>query len=312
MVHSDFHYAKAVLFSAHRLWYYIPLSLYHFQRLPFLLIQLNRMLKTSRACFWACLTLLLWSHIHSHTHLFGFSNLAICCGCPALSIWVFVVIYACHLSNASNQWVIFPLRLTFAASLTLPTGEQAPLPPPFPPPQGCTVMPHSSGCVDLTPLYDFTRPGGFSFLHHVSRDPSSGWCVYAQPLGHDALPSMSSSNTDATLPCQTPPQTACSSTLHPAHFPLFSAPKVSGEDAGLSPEGTCGCVLLGTAGSWGVSNWGSRVWFSYWGHHTDFPSLVCTQASSFDQIVLIKQALSKLVFSRLHFNDIDSGFMFLW
>lgn len=153
MVHSDFHYAKAVLFSAHRLWYYIPLSLYHFQRLPFLLIKLNRMLKTSRACFWACLTLLLWSHIHSHTHLFGFSNLAICCACPALSIRVFVVIYACHLSNASNQWVIFPIRLTFAASLTLPTGEQAPLPPPFPPPQGCTVMPHCTALVALTWLF---------------------------------------------------------------------------------------------------------------------------------------------------------------
>lgn len=129
MVHSDFHYAKAMLFSARRLWYYIPLSLHHFQRLPFLLIRLNRMLKTSRACFWTCLTLLLWSHIHSHTYLLRFSNLAISCGCPALSIWVFVVIYASHLSDASNPWVIFLLRLTFAAPLTVPAGKQAPLPP---------------------------------------------------------------------------------------------------------------------------------------------------------------------------------------
>lgn len=63
-----------MLFSARRLWYYITLSPHHFQRLLFLPVELNSMLRTFRAYFWTCLTLLLWSHNHSHTHLFGFSN----------------------------------------------------------------------------------------------------------------------------------------------------------------------------------------------------------------------------------------------
>lgn len=254
MVHSDFHYAKAMLFSARRLWYCIPLSLYHFQRLPFLLIKLNRMLKTSRACFWACLTPLLWSHIHSHTHLLGFSNLAISCGCPALSIWVFVVIYASHLSDVSNPWVIFPFRLTFAASLSLPAGGQAPLPPSLSSSSGlhCDASLHSSGWVDLTllSLYGFTRPGGFSFLHQVCRDPSSAWCVYAQPLGHDALPLMSSPNKSATLPCQT----LHNRLLAPSpSIQLISTSSLPQRCLRMGCEGTCGRVLLGTAGSGGVS-----------------------------------------------------------
>lgn len=290
MVHSDFHYAKAVLFSARRLWYYIPLSLHHFQRLPFLLIKLNRILKTSRASFWTCLTLLLWSHIHSHTHLLGFSNLAISCGCPALSIWVFVVIYASHLSDASNPWIIFPLRLTFSAPLTLPAGEQALLPPSLSMSSGwdqglhCDASLHSSGWVVLTllSLYDSTRPGGFSCLHQVSRVHLI-WLL----CEHTALGTWFSSLGVFQQSClaalsDTSQQTPCSSTLHPADFHLFSAPKVPEEGDGLSPEGTCGCLLLGTAGSWGVSGHGSRVWFSYWWHHMGFPSLVSTQASSCD------------------------------
>lgn len=197
MVHSDFHYAKAMLFSARRLWYYIPLSLHHFQRLPFLLIRLNRMLKTSRACFWTCLTLLLWSHIHSHTYLLRFSNLAISCGCPALSIWVFVVIYASHLSDASNPWVIFLLKAHLCSSSHRPSwraGTSATLP--FHllgvrPRAALWCLPHCTALVELSwllYLYNFIRPGGFSRLHQVSRDPSSGWCVHAQPSGHDAFP----------------------------------------------------------------------------------------------------------------------------
>lgn len=255
MVHSDFHYAKAMLFSALKLWYYISLSLYHFQRLPFLLIKLNRMLKISRACFWACLTLLLWSHIHSHTHLLGFSNLAISCGCPALSIWVFVVIYASHLSHVSNPWVIFSLRLTFAACLTLPAGGQAPLPPSLSTSSGlhCDASLHSSGWVALTLLLWFHKAWWLFFLAPSIQRPltclacvhtaTGTWCsslsVFFQHSCHAALSDTSS-------------QTPCSSTLHPDDFHLFSTPKVSEEGDG-SPEGTSGRVLLGTAGSWGVS-----------------------------------------------------------
>lgn len=97
-----------MLFSSRRLWYYITLSLHHFQRLPFPTIELSSMQRTSRACFWTCLTLLLWSHIHSHTHLFAFSNLAISCGRPALSIWVSVLIYASPLPDAASP-ESFPL-----------------------------------------------------------------------------------------------------------------------------------------------------------------------------------------------------------
>lgn len=123
IVHWDFHYAEVVLFSSCRLRYYITLSLHCFQRLPFLTIKLSRIWRTFRA--WTLLTLLLWSHAHSHTHLFACSNLDISCGCPALSIWASILIYASH------SWCIellshFPSPgLTSVAPFIPPAGEQA-------------------------------------------------------------------------------------------------------------------------------------------------------------------------------------------
>lgn len=205
MVHSDFHYAKAMLFSALKLWYYISLSLYHFQRLPFLLIKLNRMLKISELVFelaWPCSSDLISTPTHiCSDFLIWLSPVAAqlwASGC----LWLFMlpICLTCQ-TRESFSLSGSPLQLVSPSQLA---GRRR-CHPPFPPPQGCTVMPHCTALVGLPWLsfYDFTRPGGFSFLHQVSRDPSPAWRVYTQPLGHDALPSVSSSNTAAMLPCQT-------------------------------------------------------------------------------------------------------------
>lgn len=174
-----------MLFSAHILWYYITLSLHHFQRLPFLLIKLNSMLRTFRACFWTCLTLLLWSNIHSYTHLFSFPNLAISCGCPALSIWVYVVIYASHLSDASSHWVMLPLSVSplqfFSPSQMV---SRRWCHPPFPPPRDDT------GCycrLRCDASLQSSWVGWAESSCPMIFDPLLGWYEWAQTSGHDTL-----------------------------------------------------------------------------------------------------------------------------
>lgn len=157
------------------------------------------MLRTFRACFWTCLTLLLWSHIHSHTHLFSFSNQAVSCGCPPLSIWVFVVIYSSHLSDTLSPWVIFPLSVSplqlFSPSQLLSRQCRHPS---FPPPWDAAGWDHglhwdrALGWVELTPLsHPISQDHcGFSDLHQLPRDPLLCWCERAQPFGLDALHSV--------------------------------------------------------------------------------------------------------------------------
>lgn len=181
-----------MLFSSRRLWYYITLSLHHFQRLPFLTIELSSMQRTSRACFWTRLTLLLWSHIHSHTHLFAFSNLAISCGRPALSICVSVLIYASHLPDAVSP-ESFPLSQAHLHGSPVAPRWQAGCPATLPssssdsgggsPP--CSFFIQLSCSVLFSWVdsfsYGFTRSGGFLTV--------LCGCGWAQPSGHEALPS---------------------------------------------------------------------------------------------------------------------------
>lgn len=200
MVHWDFHYDKAMLFSSCRRWYYITLSLHWFQRLPFAPIKFNSMLRTFRSCFRTCLTPLLWSHIHSHTHLFGFSNLAISCGCPALSIWIFTVIYTSHLYDASSSWVISPLsvsplRLFSPSQLVSRQSCHCPFPPPWDDAGWHHRLHHDAwlqsswlGWADSSFPYDFKRSGCSSDLQQLSRTPLLRRCWWAQPSGHDRFP----------------------------------------------------------------------------------------------------------------------------
>lgn len=278
-MHWDFHYAKATLFSARRLWYYITLSLHRFQRLPFLPVKFNSMLRTFRACFWTCLTRLLWSHIHSHTHLFGFSNLAISCGCPALSIWVFIVIYASHLSDASSLWVIFPLSVSPLWLFSLSQLVSRPcFHPPFPPPRDdagwdCGLHRDASlqgswlGWADSSFPHNFKRSGGFSDLYQLPRDPLLCWGEWAQPSGHDVLPSAPSPKMAAAPSCPTlRNKTPHSSSLCPGLLSTSSLPRRGHAEQGvwgggrgvprrsvwLSPAGhtriTGGCLWLQAQG----------------------------------------------------------------
>lgn len=199
-VHWDFHYDKAMLFSACRRWYYITLSLHWFQRLPFAPIKFNSTLRTFRSCFRTCLTPLLWSHIHSHTHLFGFSNMAISCGCPALSIWIFTVIYTSHLSDASSPWVISPLsvsplRLFSPSQLVSRQSCHCPFPPPWDDAgwhhrlhRDASLQSSWLSWADSSFPYDFKRSGGSSDLQQLSRIPLLRRCWWAQPSGHDPFP----------------------------------------------------------------------------------------------------------------------------
>lgn len=330
IVHWDFHYAKAMLFSACRLWYYIILSLHHFQRLPFLPIKLNSMLRTFRACFWTCLTLLLWSHIHSHTHLFGFSNLAISCGCPALSIWVFVVIYASHLSDTSSPWVISPLSV-LPLQLFSPSklASRRSGHPPFPPPRDdagwdrglhrdVSLQRFWLGWAGSSFPYDFTRSGGFpDFLATVQRplallvSVSTAIGAWRPSLG--ALPQDGCRLSCHTLRNRTPH----SSVLCPGLLSTSSLAQGGYAEQGvwggwrgvpwrhvwLSPAGHIGIMGVSlTAGPRCDLAGGSSTQYSGSGQHPG----TFLWLNSANKATFVKAGVF-----RLCFNAIDSGFMLL-
>ena len=284
-VHWDFHYAKAMLFSARRLWYYITLSLHHFQRLRFLLIKLNGMLRTFIACFWTCLTLLLWSHTHSHTHLFGFSNLAVSCGCPALSIWVFVVIYASHLSDASSPWVISPpsvspFQLFSPSQLASRQCQHHLLGMMLAETMGCMVMPHCRppGWAEVTPLSLLISQDLVAFLT-CSSCPESPCCAGVGECTQAWLPSLSAFPQDGCRAALSYASQQDSSLQHPpyrAAFHLLSSPKGTRWAGCLRQVVGCplkahvaiSCRIVGvslTAGPrWDLASGGSTQVFPVW------------------------------------------------